>query len=139
MDDAGIMWVVNDNRNNEPGDETMNAERTTISLSEIANEATDYIGQVPALDPELSDARQPMPTAPQIIEKVGNRLDIVDGFHRTAGQIRWCQENGIELSECAITVILCENGNDDTIAAAAEPGPLQVEAIQAIHDAAGIR
>lgn len=107
----------------------MTATKTTIRLSEIANEARDYIDQVPALDP--SDSAKP-----QIVEQVGGKLCIVDGFHRTAGQLRWCDENGVSADECEVTVVIADDA--DLISAAAEPGEGQAEAISALYAQAGL-
>lgn len=98
--------------------------RLKIRLSEIAYEAMDYVDESSALDPANSEE-------PQIVERVGDRLAIVDGFHRTAGQIRWCREREIAPADCEITVVCCDDA--DLIAAAAEPGPGQADAIRQIY------
>jgi hypothetical protein len=106
------------------------AELRTIKLSEIADEATSNVGDdVEALDPD--DARQPA-----IVEESAGSLRIVDGFHRTAGQVAWCRENDIDLTECEIIVVVC--ATEDLIADAAEPGERQQAAIDAIYEAAGV-
>ena len=97
--------------------------KRTIKLSQIANEALDYTTEVPALDP--ADCRRLV-----ICEQCGS-LGIVDGFHRTAGMVRWAKENG--LVDADVVVIVCDD--EDLISAAAEPGPGQAAAIKAIYAA----
>lgn len=104
----------------------MASKKIQINLSEIANEAIEYVDVCPALNPSESDQ-------PQIVERIGTRLAIVDGYHRTAGQIRWCRENGVDIIECLITVIECDD--EDLIADAAEPSERQQDAIDAIYAA----
>lgn len=101
----------------------------TIRLSEIAVEAREYVDSTPTLLP--SDTAEP-----QIVEIVGERYRIVDGFHRTAGQLRWCMENGVAPEDCEISVIVCDDG--ELIAVAAEPSRRQRDAIRAIYSAVGI-
>lgn len=93
-----------------------------ISLSQIANEAADT--QAPALAP----GQEPQLV---IVEECGDNLYIVDGFHRVAGYVAWAIENGINLDECKINVVRCDDA--DLIAAAAEPGPDQAAALEAIY------
>lgn len=109
------------------GDNTMAAQTIKIKLSEIANEAMDYVDQVPSLSDTGSQ--------PQIIERSTGKSYIVDGFHRTAGQIRYCRENGISLAEHEITVVLADDPK--LIAVAAEPNDGQQEAIDEIYRQAG--
>jgi len=96
-------------------------KKIKINLIQIADEARDYACEVPAL--ASTDALQ-------IVCRSGDGLEIVDGFHRSAGQIRHCMESGIDESSHSITVVLCED--EDLIAAAAEPGEGQQAAIDAI-------
>ena len=96
----------------------------TIKLVQIANEALDYVSEVPALDP--ADYRPLV-----ICESVGKRLQIVDGFHRTAGLVRWANENEQSLDSVSVKVIVCDD--EDLISAAAEPGPKQAAALEAIY------
>ena len=98
--------------------------KRTIKLSQIANEALDYTTEVPALDP--ADCRRLV-----ICEQCGSSYGIVDGFHRTAGMVRWAKENG--LVDADVVVIVCDD--EDLISAAAEPGPGQAAAIKAIYAA----
>lgn len=103
----------------------MATKTRVIKLGQIADEASDYVDEVPALDP--TDRGQP-----QIVEAApSGTLYIVDGFHRTAGQIRWCRENGVSLDDCEVTVVVCDDAG--LIADAAEPGPKQQAAIEAIY------
>lgn len=108
----------------------MTTTTMTIKLGQIADEAGDYVDEAPALDP--ADAREP-----QIVEvSPSGTLSIVDGFHRTAGQVRWCRENGVAVEDCEITVVACDDAA--LIRDAAEPGPKQQAAIEAIYAAAGL-
>jgi hypothetical protein len=105
----------------------MKAELKRIMLSEIAGEAGDYVDEASP----LADTS----TEPQIVELIGQQYYIVDGFHRTAGQIRHCRDNDISLERHEISVVVAEG---DLVAVAAEPGDGQDEAIAAIYAAAGV-
>jgi len=50
--------------------------------------------------------------------------------------LRWCAENGIDPEDVEIEVVVCDNC--ELIAAAAEPGPGQEAAIEAIYEEAGV-
>jgi hypothetical protein len=108
----------------------MATERRKIRLSEIAGEVGDYVDEVPALDPTGDDS-------PQIVERSpSGAFYIVDGFHRTAGQVRWCRENGVDPAGCSVVVVICDD--PALVRDAAEPGPRQDAAIAAIYAAAGL-
>jgi hypothetical protein len=100
--------------------------RKQIRLSEIENEAADYVDEASPLEDTYQQ--------PQIVERVNGRLQIVDGFHRTAGQVRFCRDNGIDTADRVITVVECDD--EDLISAAAEPGDQQQSAIDAIYASA---
>jgi hypothetical protein len=101
-------------------------------LSEIAEEAIEYVDQVPALSPD--DDSQPQIVA---VTQSGS-LEIVDGFHRTAGQIRWCRKNGVTLDACEINVVVCDDAKLVGLAANATFPRKQQAAIDAIYEEAGI-
>lgn len=101
---------------------------TTIRLSEIAGWVGDYVDEADALRPGDE------PTV-VIVEVAGGRvLDIVDGYHRTAGYVVWAREEGLDLDEVEVRVVASDDG--DLLAAAAEPGWRQAEALEAIYAAA---
>lgn len=109
----------------------MTPTETTILLSDI----------VAQVDCELIDEADSCEGIDigQIVERVGGKLYIVDGFHRTAGQARHCRDNEIDTDSHRITVVLaCEDDSDnDLVAAAAEPGVTQDAAIAEIYRLAG--
>lgn len=107
-------------------------ELKTIKLSQIADEASDYVDQVPALDP--ADDIQPV-----IVSALpSGGLEIVDGFHRTAGMVRWCRAEGVPLDACEIAVVLC--GDDKLVGQAGNTAfpRKQQAAIDAIYELAGV-
>lgn len=110
----------------------MVSELKTIRLSEIASEAGEYVDQVLSLNPNADVLPVIVAVAPS------GRLEIVDGFHRTAGMVRWCRGNDVTLDACEINVVVC--GDEALIADAANPGwpRKQQAAIDAIYEAAGI-
>jgi len=109
----------------------MTPKEITIMLSEIAGE----------VDGELADIASPCKNtdAGQIVERVAGRLYIVDGFHRSAGQIAHCREHGLDVTTHSITVVLaCVDESDNQLVAdAAEPGARQDAAIAEIYRLAG--
>lgn len=97
--------------------------RTTIHLSDIAGEIErELIDQADALAPDD-------PAEPIIVETAPHA--IVDGFHRTAGYLRWAREQGLEAADVEIPVVVCDD--DELVALAAEPGEHQEAAIEAIY------
>ncbi len=109
----------------------MRPKKITVSLSEIAGE----------VERETVDEAGPTDSTDlgQIVERTQGRLHIVDGFHRTAGQLRHCRESGIDPASLTITVVLgCANDNDnDLVSDASAPGPKQDAAIAEIYRLAG--
>jgi hypothetical protein len=99
-----------------------------IRLSRLAAEAGDYVDQVPALVPGSA--------APVIVERTGRGVCLVDGFHRAAGMLRWCRERGMRPERQLVTVVI--SGCSRLTALAAEPGPRQEKAIEALYRRAGI-
>lgn len=113
----------------------------TIALSEIAGEALCSV-EVNEIGPNDST------DSGQIVERTEGKLAIVDGFHRTVGQIVYCRENGIDPKAYLITVILaCDDADADAegvdgdmmdlVEAASMPSDEQGEAIERIYEMAG--
>jgi len=101
---------------------------TTIRLSEIADHVADMVEGADALRPGDEPAAV-------IVEVDGDRIiEIVDGYHRTAGYVAWACEMGMDLAEVEIRVVASDD--EDLIAPAAEPGWQQDEALAAIYAAA---
>lgn len=70
----------------------------------------------------------------------GEVLDIVDGFHRAAGMVRWCREHGKETATCDVLVVACDQDDDeDLVSTASQPGGDQDEAIESLYRLAGVR
>jgi hypothetical protein len=109
-----------------------------MSPTEITIKLSDIAGQP---DRELIDETAPSGDTDlgQIVERIQSRLYIVDGFHRTAGQVRYCRDNEIDPKDYMISVVLaCEDDDDnDLVSDAATPGPKQEAAIAEIYRLAG--
>ena len=101
----------------------------TLSLADICDEAMDYVEEARALNPATAKPRV-------IVEQVGKSYYIVDGFHRTAGMVKHCQQNDISLSDCKVSVVVCDDAA--LIRVAAEPGEGQDAALAAIYAQAGL-
>lgn len=101
----------------------------TLSLSDICDEAMDYVDEARPLNPATAKPRV-------IVELVGKSHYIVDGFHRTAGMVKYCKQNDIDLSECKVSVVVCDDSA--LIRVAAEPGEGQDEALAAIYAQVGL-
>lgn len=99
----------------------------TITLDKIASEVSDMAHECPALQPgtELDAV---------IVEQVGSRYGIVDGFHRTGGYVTWAKENDRDLASVEIRVLVADD--EELIAKAAEPGHEQADAIAALYEQA---
>lgn len=106
----------------------MTATIKTVKLDQLGFFVGDYVDESPDLDPSACD---PLPV---VAPAAKGTLDLIDGFHRVAGMVRWCRENGVSPETCEINVVLCDD--DELAIAAAEPGPRQEEALEAIHAAA---
>jgi len=78
----------------------MKAQTKTIALSDIADEVNleDYkvTSLAPGDEPELIF----------LSPKSAGGFEILDGFHRTAGYLKWAQENDKDPSEIKIAAII---------------------------------
>jgi hypothetical protein len=105
------------------------ARRIKIVLASIAGEARPYVAEAPALRPGTA--------LPVVVEQTGpESYSVVDGFHRTAGMLRWCRENRIAPARARIIVVLARD--PELIGDAAEPGPKQERALRRIYRQAGV-
>jgi len=69
----------------------------TVTLRELLQAGVgDLVHEVPALDPACVE-QGPI---------VGGGGELLDGFHRTAGMIRWAREHGQDLDEVWVDVIV---------------------------------
>jgi len=106
------------------------AETITIALSDLRGEIEpEMVNEARALDPSAC-------ASPVIVEQRNGRTYILDGYHRTAGMIRWCRDSETDLADVVVSVVVAHDG--DLAAAAAGPGHRQEEAIAAIYAAAGV-
>lgn len=65
--------------------------------------------------------------------------DIVDGFHRTAGVLKWAEKNGIDPRKVKLPIVYVNPKAKKLIGAAADPGhPKHRRAISVIYRQAGI-
>jgi hypothetical protein len=119
----------NADKGEHQADSSTGARLGEIPLSHLASEAGDYVDQVPALEP----GDEP---GPVIVEQVGQSSYIVDGFHRVAGMLKWCRDEGVDPDQVTVDVVIADDPK--LIAAAAEPGPRQRRAIEMIYARAGI-
>src|SRR5690606_17454106 len=114
------------------GDPTTEAEMTrytTIRLSQISSK----------IEPELvkeADALRPGDEPEVIIVEMidGKVTGLIDGYHRTAGYIKWARQNGLALDDVEIRVVASDD--EELLAPAAEPGYRQAEALAKIYAAA---
>ena len=104
------------------------AEHVTISLADIRSEAEDYEDQVSALSPGRY-ANNVDTILVEVSDK--GRVDILDGFHRAAGLLRWANENDKDIGDIKIEVINVRNS--DLAKRAEVPGPQQQSAIDEIY------
>jgi hypothetical protein len=101
-------------------------ERRQITLDQIAGHAMDMEEEASPLKPGDEDE-------PVIVEvgQNGKIIEIVDGYHRTAGYRLYAKENGIPFSELKINVIASDdeylNSN------ASQPGGDQREFLDQIY------
>lgn len=102
---------------------------TTIRLSQISSK----------IEPELvkeADALRPGDEPEVIIVEMidGKVTGLIDGYHRTAGYIKWARQNGLTLDDVEIRVVASDD--EELLAPAAEPGHRQAEALAKIYAAA---
>lgn len=100
----------------------------TVRLSDLAGRVEDMVGEADPLRPGAE------PAAVIVEMSDGRVVDIVDGFHRTAGYVAWARKEGLDLHDVIVRVAI--PGDSHLIALAAEPGPMQDEALAAIYAAA---
>jgi hypothetical protein len=106
------------------------SEYRTVSLADIAG----YVEREEAecaepLDPCRIDIDTPAP----IVEwRDGAVRDLVDGFHRVAGLRRWADDRHLPYDSVTVRVLAATD--PDLIAAAAEPGYGQMDAIRALYE-----
>lgn len=105
----------------------MAAKYETIRLSQIAGEVEEMASEYPALQP--GDEPRAI-----VVEIVHGNPRIVDGFHRAAGFCRWATEHGQDYADVLIRVLVADD--EDLIADAAEPGPRQDAALDALYSQA---
>lgn len=98
----------------------------TIMLSEIAGEIEDEtVAEVESLSPSNCDPLV-------IVERMpSGTVNIVDGFHRTAGMVKWARGRDRELDAIKVQVVVCDDAG--LLRDAGEPGPKQGGAIEAIY------
>lgn len=104
----------------------------TIRLSQIANEARNNVDVSECAALSIHESADPV-----IVEQSGASYYIIDGYHRAAGMLNWCDENAVDPHDAEITVVVCDDKS--LIASAAEPGRAQEAAIAEIYRLAGVR
>jgi hypothetical protein len=111
----------------------LRGEYRTVSLADIAG----YVEREEAecaepLDPCRIDIDTPAP----IVEwRDGAVRDLVDGYHRVAGMRRWADDRHLPYDSVTVRVLAATD--PDLIAAAAEPGYGQMDAIRALYERTG--
>lgn len=83
-----------------------------INLAQIAGRVADYVDQRPAIDP--SDIGSSV-ESPIIAVLPSGKIDIIDGYHRFAGAVRWCMEHDVDVATVSIA---CTTGTEEELEAA---------------------
>jgi len=100
-----------------------------IKLSALKRDARNAEGA-----PDLDPAEYMRALDPIIIEGEGRSVDIVDGMHRAAGLLGWCEAAGQDPSKIAVLVVDVTGYDEATVGAAADGfgGEKQEKAIRKI-------
>lgn len=102
-----------------------------LKLSRLAFEALSSASDSPDLSPSDYARENEI-----VVEKVEGRWAIVDGFHRAAGLANWASGEGLSYNSIQIRVLDVTGYGEDVVAAAAEPGEAQEEALRELYEAA---
>ena len=107
----------------------MNATTITITLDQVARH----------IDAELVAEASPLNPADgvalPIVEIVGTRVDIIDGYHRLAGMIAWARQADLSLGSVAVRCATCDDASVLADAANADRPGSQQSAIDRIYAA----
>lgn len=104
----------------------LRTERREVTLADLRRGSDTEGLNVPSLNP-ASDTGQ-------IIWSGGKRGDVLDGFHRTAGMLKWAEENGVSPNDIKISVLV-PSGDSKTIAKASDKfAGGHEEAVRAVLD-----
>ena len=108
----------------------MNAKQVTIALDRLARHIdAELIAEASPLSPAGTA------TACPIVELIGDRVDIIDGFHRVAGMVAWARRRGLALDSVTVHCVTCDDAALLADAADAEHPEAQRVAIARIYAA----